>query len=515
MQVNQFQKRMAGNILFTGVFIGLFFLYNFDETMFYPPQSVHIWRQTNSLSLTHNYYEHNVPFFQPEMHNQFCDQGNSGKAVGEFPVIYYLVAQLWKLFGKHEWIFKLVHVTILFFGLFALFLGLSRIIKNRFLAGFLSLLVFTSPMVVFYGPNFLPDVPALSLIFMAWYFILRFKDSRSLIHLWISAALFCVAMLLKITSALSFVALGGWILFELLFQKKENRIFRFSVKHFIPFLLVIILVFAWYWYADYYNDQHGGHFSYHGIWPVWQMTSDQFHRIIDALDKIYFKELFLPYTQYITVGVWLFMIIIFKKLKPVFRYFIIVLPIGFVIQNLLWFQVLEGHDYYVINLLVVLVAVWTVFLMQVDQLKPLYKSVASVVLFAFLVWNAITCREREFTRYEGWMNEMYNRNFKALIEIQPVFREWGVQKNDKVISIPDFTINGSLYFMNRKGYTDFANDFSKAEAFYNCMDQGAKYLVVNDSTILKNEVIQPFLVDKLGEYKNISVYDLRDVKKPE
>ena len=101
------------------------------------------------------------------------------------------------------------------------------------------------------------------------------------------------------------------------------------------------------------------------------------------------------------------------------------------------------------------------------------------------------------------------------IEIQPVLKEWGIQKNDKVISVPDFTINGSLYFMNMKGYTDFGNDFTKAEAFYNRMDQGAKYLIVNDSTILKNEVIQPFITNKLGEYKNISVYDLRDVKKQE
>ncbi len=139
------KNRIIGNFIFIAVFIGLFFLYGLNETMFYPPQSLHIWRQTNSLSLTQNYYQYNLPFFQPEMHNQFCDQGYSGKAAGEFPIIYYAVAQLWKVFGKHEWIFKLVHLLILFFGLFLLFQTLSRIIDNRFWAGFLSLLV--SPLL--------------------------------------------------------------------------------------------------------------------------------------------------------------------------------------------------------------------------------------------------------------------------------------------------------------------------------------------------------------------------------
>jgi hypothetical protein len=515
MQMNRNYNGLLGKVIFIGAFIGLFFLYHLNETLFYPPQSVHIWRQTNSLSIAHNYYQDNLPFLQPEMHNQFCDQGNSGKAVGEFPVIYYFVGQLWKLFGKQEWIFKLVHLTILFFGLYALFLGASRIIKNRFFAGFLSLLVFTSPMLVYYGLNFLPDVPALSFVFIAWYFMLRFTDQRKMVSLWVAAAFFCLAMLLKITSALSFIALGGWILYELIFQKENARIFRFRWVHFLPFSLVILFVFAWYWYAGHYNNLHGGHFSYHGIWPVWEMSKDQFHRIIDALDKIYFKELFLPFTQYVTGILWLALILFYRKLTPVFRYFMLVLPAGFIMQNLLWFQVLEGHDYYVINLLVVLVAVWIVFLTRATRLKRKYQYMLSVVLAAFLIWNALTCQERARLRYEGWMNEMYNNHFKALNEIQPIFEEWGIQPDDKVISIPDYTINGSLYFMNRKGYTDFGSDFSKRETYFNRMEQGAKYLIINDSTVLNRDVIQPFIVDKIGQYKNVFVYDLTEVDRPE
>jgi hypothetical protein len=69
--------------------------------------------------------------------------------------------------------------------------------------------------------------------------------------------------------------------------------------------------------------------------------------------------------------------------------------------------------------------------------------------------------------------------------------------------------------MNRKGYTQFGSDFSKEEGFYNRINNGAKYLVINDTTIIHNPEIQPFIINKLGEFKNIWVYDLRGIQPPQ
>jgi hypothetical protein len=492
----------------------MFFYYGLNETLFDPPQSVHVWRQTNSLSLTHNYYQYKQPFFEPEMHNQFGNDGTSGKAVGEFPVIYYFVAQLWRIFGKHEWIFQLLHVIIIFSGLFSIFYSLKYLLKSSFWAGFNSLITFTSPMVVFYGPKFLPDVPALMFVFIAWYYILRFIKKRQVVNLWASALFFCLSMLLKVTSGFSFIALGGWLIFELIFQHKSDRIFNFRLKHFLPFILVLIPVFAWYFYADYYNTVNQGHFSTHGIWPLWTTTKENIYRIIDVQNKIFFKQLFLPFLQYTTLVIWFFLIITIKKLQPIFQYFIIVLPIGFLVQVILWFQILDYHDYYLINQIVVLVAFWAIFIIRVKSLLSSlnFRIVLKVFFIAFFIWNVIACREQVQTRYEGWMNETYHKHFKALLVIEPSFQKWGIEPEDKVISIPDFTINTTLYYMNRKGYTDFASDFSTPETFYRRIEQGAKYLIVNDSTLLKSEIIQPFIKDKIGEFKNVSVYNLQKLK---
>jgi hypothetical protein len=476
---------------------------------------VHIWRQTNSLSLAQNYYQYDLPFFEPQMHNQFCDSGTSGSAVGEFPIIYYTVAKIWKITGPQEWIFRFIQTLILFVGLWCLFQVFYNLFNNWFWAGFSSLLLFTAPMLVFYGPNFLPDGPSLGFVFISWYFIMRFIKTRKMIPLWLAALFFSLSMLLKITAGLSFIAFGGWIIYELIFQKEEKRIFNFKWKHFIPFLFVVISVVAWYLYVEHYNNLHHGHFSFHGIWPVWKMTSEQYLRIIDALDKIYFKELFLPFTQYITFAIWLFLLVTIKRLKPVLRYFFLVLTAGFVMQLLLWFQVLEGHDYYTINLLATFVAVWAILFYQIRNWKYFSNPVFYLLGFVFFSWNVFTCQERIHVRYNSWMNDMYVKQFAPLKEIEPYFEQIGIGTEDKVISLPDFTINGSLYFMNRKGYTEFGSDFNNLETFYTRIEQGAKYMVVNDTTILNKEIIKPFIIKKIGEFKNIWIFDLQGIRKPD
>ena len=142
----------------------------------------------------------------------------------------------------------------------------------------------------------------------------------------------------------------------------------------------------------------------------------------------------------------------------------------------------------------------------------MFKYIVYAFATVFFVINVITAKKRAEERYVGWMNGMYENNLKALLTIEPLFNELGIDENDKVISIPDLSINGSLYYMNRKGYTDYASDFSKADGFYQRIENGAKYLIVNDSTILSKEYISPFLQKKIGQHKNILIYDIQNLK---
>lgn len=66
----------------------------------------HMWRQADCLSITHHYYTGN-PFLEPEMHIQLGHNYTTGKSAGEFPVLYYMVAGFWKVFGKSYLSFRL------------------------------------------------------------------------------------------------------------------------------------------------------------------------------------------------------------------------------------------------------------------------------------------------------------------------------------------------------------------------------------------------------------------------
>lgn len=509
--MNWIKSKWFASLSLIILFVGLCVYDNYNVTFFQPPQSVHTWRQTNSLSITQLYYQYNLPFFQSEIQNQLGDDGLSGKTAGELPIIYFTVAKIWQVFGKVEWSFRLFQLLILFSGIFMLFKMLIPITGNALRAGFISMLVFTSPMFIFYGPNFLPDAPSLAFTFAAWFFLYKFVNKRKTHYLWISAAFFFLAISLKITTATSFIAIGAWVIIEAIFMKPEKSVFNFRLAHFIPFIASVLLMFGWYYYIDYYNGIHSADFSNRGIWPVWKITCEQLYKILDALNKIYFKEFFWPPLQYATILIWIFMLFKIKKIAPFHSFLLILMPLGFAAILALWFQVLEGHDYYLITQIQVLVVVWAIFFSYMKDKKLWNHPVSYVLLMAIFITLAINGSVRHKARYEGWMNEGYKLHFEALTEIEPFFSKWNINTEDKVISLPDYSINASLYYMNRKGYTEFGSDFSKEEIFRKRIYQGAKYLVINDTAILKDPLIQKFTNSFVGQYRNVKVYSLKPV----
>ncbi len=158
------------NYLFFIGLLGLFFTYSFQDILFLRPQSIHQWRQADCLQIAHNYLTESWNFFSPSIHNYFSDGETSGKTAGVFPLLYFFVAIIWKIFGEHEFIYRIVTLSIFFGGLFALYNLLKKLLQNNFWALTVTFFLFTSPLLVFYSNNFLPNVPAFSFVLIGWYF---------------------------------------------------------------------------------------------------------------------------------------------------------------------------------------------------------------------------------------------------------------------------------------------------------------------------------------------------------
>ncbi|MFC2081297.1 hypothetical protein ACFLR8_03720 [Bacteroidota bacterium] len=47
------------------------------------------------------------------------------------------------------------------------------------------------------------------------------------------------------------------------------------------------------------------------------------------------------------------------------------------------------------------------------------------------------------------------------------------------------------------------------------IDTGVKYLIINDPLILKKEFLQPYLDQRIGEYRNVSIFRLEKIHEPD
>ena len=188
MNLNNYSPKL-GKWIFVCSIILVFFIYNYHKILLSGPYSIHQWRQADCLSITTNYYQEGMKFFEPSVH--WCGAEGNGKTVSEFPLIYYFVAFLWKLFGKYEFIFRLVNLSIVFTGLFCLYKISEELLKDTFWAVFVPLFLFTSPILVYYANNFMADVPAFSLGIIGWYFFLKFYKHEKNIDLYFFMLFFC------------------------------------------------------------------------------------------------------------------------------------------------------------------------------------------------------------------------------------------------------------------------------------------------------------------------------------
>ena len=211
-----FSKKLFRYFLFLGIMISAALLYNYQETITYRPTSIHQWRNCISASMALNYAEEG-DFFHPRTHNLQADEHTSDVSVIEFPLIYYLIGMLYRIFGTHEIIYRVVHLLIGCTGLFFLIRLGYRILRNPILAMVPPVIIFSSPIYVYYINNFIPDAPALSIVFIAFFFFYRYYEQGGNFDFLVSVSLFAIAGLVKTPAFLLFFAIIGIYLLETIF----------------------------------------------------------------------------------------------------------------------------------------------------------------------------------------------------------------------------------------------------------------------------------------------------------
>jgi hypothetical protein len=486
-------------------------VYNYQDILFKSPQSIHLWRQCDCLSITLNYYQENNPFFEPSIHNLGSD--GTGKTVSDFPLIYYSVAQLWKVFGYHEYIFRFIVLLFFFSGLLALFKIFENVLKDSVLAIAGSLFLFTSPTLVYYANNFLMDIPAFSLAMIGLYFFFRFTRSSLNRHFYLFAFFYSVAGLLKISSLLSFIAITGVFILELFNVKfnADRKIFQNPLKQSFVLIGVVIIQIVWYMYAVHYDTKHNAGIFLIGTLPIWDLSNFQIKETLDAINEHLKWDYFRKETHFVFAFMFLSVLVFFKRIEKLVLILTVLISIGLLLFALLFFQALKDHDYYTVNLFVLVPFIILSFLLLLRQkFNAIYASILfRIILIAFLIHNVDFARRRMESRYgsKGWQNENYIENVQSFEKIRPYLRSIGINRDDKVISLSDNSINISLYFMNQKGWTNYGIE-GDSEKITDKIKLGAKYLFIYNKEVYEDQYIMPFIRNKIGEFNNIDIYAL-------
>ncbi|PBQ31615.1 hypothetical protein CNR22_07485 [Sphingobacteriaceae bacterium] len=504
--VQGFNQVFKKNIVLLLFVVCLFFLNFYSKTLFYRPGSIHQWRQTDCLSIAKNYYEEGMHFFSPKIHYQ---GPVDGKAVSEFPILNYTAAGLWKIFGEHEFIYRLLEYFIFLAAIFLLFNTMLRFYRSELLAFFTAGFFLTSPLLTYYSLNFIADVPALSIGIICYCLFFRFYTTKELKFFYLALIFGTLAVLMK---ASALIGISVLLFFSLIDIFRLNKIFgseRLFEKRTVPLISIILAVtsvFAWYRFALAYNDNNSNNIFLLTVLPFWEMEEDQ---LIYNL-KILFNNLFPIFLNkpmfFLFMTLVIYVIAKFKRLNSLLKASFIFSGLFFIFYLLFFFQVFSVHDYYLNNLMIFPVITFLCFADIVSQTEFLEINKAFIRLFVIsvLAFNSLhaaaiyrmrTVEDDKLTYWFPFISEdegklakylfwIYGNDIKKLEELTPALRSHGIKREDFVLSIPDQSFDISLYFMDQKGFTisrdHLMNDSTVADRF---LKKNIKYLVISDTTL--------------------------------
>ena len=500
-------------IYILGISIALMMgIYLYQDIVTYPPQSIHRWRQTDCLSICQNYYNNGFHFFKPEVHNQNSNDKTEGKGVGECPYYYFLIAFLFKIFGPYYMIFRIVNILIVFTGLIYIFKLLEIISKSFMLSLFGTLFIFTSTSLVYYTNNFLTDPIGLSLIVIGLYYYFKFRE-KELIRYFIVFCLFAVmAMLLKITSGLGFVAAIGVLIISFVFKNwfKDEVPDTKKYKLFIPVLISVLIIAAWYAFAIKYNTENKSTYFSTKTWPLWSLTGEEIKTIFKVIWN-YNLGIYFHFSMHLFIlAALIFTFYYHKVLQKSEKLLLIALLFGNVLFFIMWYYAFWYHDYYIINLLIVpaFIFAFAFKILNIKYPKIATSKITAIVLSAFLILNVLNTRKEMKIRYNGWpvneLQEIYGYYF-----LQPYLQQLGIQYPDKVISLPDTKPSHTLYLMNLKGWTGFYAPDTKEE-IDNYIEKEAQYLIYHGDLSERYQFLEEYMHTKIGQFGNIAIYNLQD-----
>ncbi len=242
------KNRLILLILFFFIFLRLYGLYN--------PLTDYIGlRQVPTADIAKNFYEKKTNILYP----QYSIKGGEGGYIEiEFQILPYITAKLYKIFGFHEIIGRIVAVMFSLAGFIFLYLLLNELMFDRMLNLSIMLIYSILPQNIYLSRCFMPEPVMLAFITAFIYFAVKLQKTGKMLHAFFAVLTGALAILSKAPAAYILA-----VFIPLLFLRKGRLKFRVFV---IPLLIFLILVPPFLYY--YHSYKLGKAYQSVGIWET-------------------------------------------------------------------------------------------------------------------------------------------------------------------------------------------------------------------------------------------------------
>jgi hypothetical protein len=411
------------------------------------PLGVHNWAQSDRYSVA-VMYQQNSNFLKAQTQNLSTIDGRTGV---EFPALQYISARYSLLSNGSNlpFIYRLINLVILLGGLRFFIKQWNTNWATKLLSG---VAFFCSPVLLFYGFNFLPDTTGLGLLLFAFGYFVRFTDAQKAKHAAYAIMLAALATLLKTTCGIYFLGLTAAIgIFHLKPLKLKQGLLLLGV---FSICSLFIWTYDYYFFHKVNEDFYARVFmskkqplntfaDYQGLWKAFKYWHGQY--------------LTWPLTLWI-IGLIGLAIYHRKRLKPnkTGAIFITISFIGLMLFLKLMGKQFSNHDYYFITAFMPLLAMVLWYLTTIVPLNTPAISfkwiwpVLTVVTISALCLSIVDYESRMSSHFV-WKHRDIVTDIEWMQNGEQIIDELGISDTATIFIGYDAAPNTALVYFNRLG----------------------------------------------------------------
>ena len=276
------------------------------------------------------------------------------------------------------------------------------------------------------------------------------------------------------------------------------------------YLIPFVLVGVWFYYVGWYNLTVKTEFFLSSTRSIWSLTPETLNNINAKIINKWWSDYFHPIYLYVLALIGIAIVFWKPNSNKKTILFLCLSILGCIAFLLLFYGMLQDHDYYIFPVLFIAPLIMLILLNYVSKRNwhfGINYSMGAVILSLIFIGTSYSWRARQ--------NRLKNPNIKATNSyvnykgLDNFLIKHGVNDQKFVIAYSDKTPNYALMLMNRKGWSGYQTFYQK-KTINQLIKKGAEYLIVNERVPLKRDSVALENVDMtyLGDTNQIYLYQL-------